>query len=61
MSDLFNEFSWVEFVVSTIFMTAALYYGRHTQRRDDRKKARRAQERGLAEALAQQTLRGRRG
>lgn len=46
------DFSWGEFLVGVIWATAAIYYGRWTQRKDDRRKARKAQERRMAQVLA---------
>ena len=54
-----DNFDWSQVAVSAVVAYAAIEYGKWIQRRADRKAAQRAQERRLAAALAQSTLRGR--
>lgn len=54
-----DDFDWVRFAVQTAFTIAAIHFGRWSQRRDDRKRAERAQARRLAVMLAEQTRRDR--
>lgn len=54
-----DNFDWVQAAIGAVITYAAIQYGMWIQRRTDRKAAQRAQERRLAAALAQSTLRGR--
>lgn len=54
-----DNFDWIQAAISAVITYAAIQYGMWLQRRADRKAAQRAQERRLAAALAQVTLRGR--
>ena len=54
-----DDINWVRVAVTSAMTVAVIYYGRWTQRRDDRKARERAQVRRTAEVLAQQTLRNR--
>lgn len=54
-----DDINWMRAAITGVITLAAIYYGRWSQRRDDRKKREREQVRRAAEVLAQQTLRNR--
>lgn len=51
------EFDWIRVITDAGITLAAIYYGRWSQRRDDRKARQRAQELRLAQALARAMVR----